>query len=302
MKVIENIYLSVIALLLCWGKISFKEATMKRWIRLKIFLWVMLGWLGWMVSPSMGQQPLVQVLNNGEINWGDQVIRATGNGAPNPDAPNIAAARIGAERAAKADALRNLLEIVKGVRIDSQTLVVNAMTQSDIIRTQVQGIVQGARVINTRYLSDGGVEVTLEVGMASSLAPAVIPPQAFGTQSVPRAGSPVFTGVIFDGRGLDIRPAMSPKVLDEEGREVYGSAFVSQEWATKYGILGYVKDLEGAKKNDRVAANPLVVKAIKVSGTGNSDLVISNADAQGLRDMTKNLSFLEQCRVLVVVD
>jgi len=30
--------------------------------------------------------------------------------------------------------------------------------------------------------------------------------------------------------------------------------------------------------------------------------VIGNADAQGLRDMTKNLSFLEQCRVLVVVD
>lgn len=248
------------------------------------------------------QQPLIQAVGNGEINWADQVIRATGSGAPNPDAPNIAAARLGAERAAKVDALRNILETVKGVRIDSQTLVVNAMTQSDVIRTQVQGVVRGARTVNTRYLSDGAVEVIVEISMAGQLSQTVLPPGSFGTQPVPKAGSPVYTGVVFDSRGLNIRPAMSPKILDEDGREVYGSAFVSQEWATKYGIVGYVKDLDAAKKNDRVAANPYVVKAAKASGAGSSDLVISNADAQGLKDMSKNLSFLEQCRVLVVVD
>jgi hypothetical protein len=259
---------------------------------------------------SWAQQSLTQAVGNGEIDWSEQVIRATGSGAPNPDAPNIAAARLGAERAAKADALRNILEIIKGVRIDSETLVVNAMTQNDVIRTRVQGVVRGARTINTRYLSDGAVEVTVEIRMASAAAPSdtlaatVLPPQTLGTQSqnIPRAGNPVYTGVIFDARGLSIRPAMSPKVVDEDGREVYGSAFVSAEWATKFGIVGYGKDLEASKKNDRVAANPLVVKGAKVSGTGGCDLVISNADAQGMRDMSKNLSFLEQCRVLIVVD
>jgi hypothetical protein len=253
-------------------------------------------------SSAWSQQPLIQTIGNGEINWAEQIVRASGSGAPNPDAPNIAAARLGAERAAKADALRNILETVKGVRIDSQTLVVNAMTQSDVIRTQVQGIVRGARVVNTRYLSDGAVEVTVEIPMAGPLTQTFLPPTSFGTQSVPKEGSAVYTGVVFDSRGLSIRPAMAPKVLDEDGREVYGSAFVSAEWAAKYGIVGYVKDLDAAKKNDRVAANPLVVKAVKISGSGGSDLVISNADAQGLKDMSKNLSFLEQCRVLVVVD
>jgi len=253
-------------------------------------------------SSAWSQQPLIQTIGSGEINWAEQIVRASGSGAPNPDAPNIAAARLGAERAAKADALRNILETVKGVRIDSQTLVVNAMPQSDVIRTQVQGIVRGARVVNTRYLSDGAVEVTVEIPMAGPLTQTVLPPTSFGTQSVPKEGSAVYTGVVFDSRGLSIRPAMAPKVLDEDGREVYGSAFVSAEWAAKYGIVGYVKDLDAAKKNDRVAANPLVVKAVKISGSGGSDLVISNADAQGLKDMSKNLSFLEQCRVLVVVD
>lgn len=280
---------------------------MRRWAYKSLvftFLLIISAPLAW------AQQPLTQVIGNGEINWADQVIRATGGGAPNPDAPNIAAARLGAERAAKADALRNILETIKGVRIDSETLVVNAMTQSDQIRTQVQGIVRGAQVVNTRYLSDGAVEVTVEIRMANPSAPKdtlaanVLPPQSFGSQSqnVPKTGSPIYTGVIFDARGLNIRPAMSPKVLDEEGREVYGSAFVSQEWAAKYGIVGYVKDLEASKKNDRVAANPLVVKASKVAGTAGCDLVISNSDAQGMRDMSRNLSFLEQCRVLIVVD
>jgi len=259
---------------------------------------------------SLAQQPLTQMIGNGEVNWAEQTIRATGSGAPNPDAPNIAAARLGAERAAKADALRNILETVKGVRIDSETLVVNAMTQNDVIRTRVQGMVRGAQVVNTRYLSDGAVEVTVEIRMANpasptdTLAATVLPPQTMGTQTqnIPKAGNPVFTGVIFDARGLGIRPAMSPKIVDEDGREVYGSAFVSQEWAAKFGIVGYAKDLEASRKNDRVAANPLVVKGTKVSGAGGCDLVISNADAQGMRDMSKNLSFLEQCRVLIVVD
>ena len=98
---------------------------------------------GRLLAGSSGQ--VIEAVGEGEVNWTRNVIRATGSGAPNPSAANIAVARLGAERAAKVDALRNLLETVKGVRIDSETTVVNAMTQSDVIRSQVQGLVQGAR-------------------------------------------------------------------------------------------------------------------------------------------------------------
>ena len=52
-----------------------------------------------------------QVPNAGSINWQDQIIRATGIGAPNPKMP-LAAQRAGALEAAKRIALRNLLETV----------------------------------------------------------------------------------------------------------------------------------------------------------------------------------------------
>ncbi len=248
------------------------------------------------------QQQMVQKIGHGEVNWSEQVVRAAGSGAPNPDAPNIAAARLGAERAAKTDALRNILETVKGVRIDSQTVVENAMTQNDQIRTQVQGLIRGAKVIKTRYFSDGAIEVTVEIPLAGILTQTLLTSAALGTQPVPKTGEAVYTGVIFDGRGLNVQPALAPKVVDEEGREVYGSSFVSKEWAMKNGIVGYSKSFAGALKNSRVAPNPLVIKAIKVTGPGNTDLVIKNVDAQSLRDMSKNLIFLEQGRVLIVVD
>lgn len=250
-----------------------------------------------------GKNQVVESMGTGEVNWSANVIRAVGSGAPSPEAPNVAVARLGAERAAKLDAMRNLLETVKGVRVDSQTTVVNFTTQSDVINSRVEGFVKGARVVKTRYLSDGGVEVIVEMPIPGGLADTIygnIP--SLGTVSVPKSGNPVYTGLIIDARGTGARPAMSPKIVDEDGKEVYGSAYVSREFAIKQGIVGYAKDVNAAKQNERVTANPIVVKGMKTTGSGSSDIVVSNADAAGLRDASKNLSFLEQTRVLIVVD
>jgi len=45
------------------------------------------------------------------------VILAKGSGAPPKEAKNIAQARLMAERAALSDARRNLVEVLKGVRV-----------------------------------------------------------------------------------------------------------------------------------------------------------------------------------------
>lgn len=111
----------------------------------------------------------------------------------------------------------------------------------------------------------------------------------------------VYTGLIFDAQNLTFTPSASVKILDEDGREVYGSAYVSKEWAEKQGIVSYVKDLAQAKANQRVAGNPLVIKAIKVTGPNNKDLVISNDDARRVRDLAKHLNFLDAAKVVIIV-
>jgi hypothetical protein len=111
----------------------------------------------------------------------------------------------------------------------------------------------------------------------------------------------VYTGLIFDAQSSSFIPSASVKILDEDGREVYGSAYVSKEWAEKQGIVGYAKTVDDAKANQRVAGTPLVIKAMKATGPNNKDLVISNEDARKVRDLSKNINFLDKAKVMVVV-
>ncbi len=68
-----------------------------------------------------------------------------------------------AKRAAQADALRNLAEQVKGLRITSNTFVKDFVAESDEIATAVRTFLRGAKVTDVRYMEDGSAEVTMEL-------------------------------------------------------------------------------------------------------------------------------------------
>jgi hypothetical protein len=243
--------------------------------------------------------------STGKVDWTTGVITAVGIGAPPAQPANAAQARAMAERAAQVVALRNLLEAVKGVRVDSTTLVENFMVTSDAIRTEVSGYVQGAMVMDKKYMSDGSVEVTVGMKLTGALADSLLPKgpltQPTGISGAATPGQ-AYTGLIVDARGLGVRPAMVPKIINEDGKEVYGSAWVNRDYAVREGMVGYLKDPAAAQANPRVTDKPLMVKAVKVSGDGRVDLVITNADAAMLHGAAQNLSFLEKCRVIVLVD
>jgi len=244
--------------------------------------------------------------STGKIDWTTNVITAVGIGAPPAQPANAAQARAMAERAAQVVAYRNLLEAVKGVRVDSTTTVENFMVSSDVIKTEVSGFIQGATIMDKKYMSDGSVEVTVGMKLTGALADTLLPKGV--TPAVPPVGAAsaapgqIYTGLIVDARGLGVRPAMAPKILNEDGKEVYGSAWINRDWAVREGMVGYLKDPAAAQINPRVTDKPLMVKALKVSGDGRVDMVISNADAATLQSATQNLNMLEKCRVIVLVD
>ena len=121
------------------------------------------------------------------------IIRVTGSGAPRSEIPPLPQGyedviaplpsgyvatphipeiwkkvapqgRLMAERAAEVDAMRRLLEHIKGLRLNSNTLVRDFVTESDEISTQASGLVIGALSVG-KYLHDSEliVEVTMEV-------------------------------------------------------------------------------------------------------------------------------------------
>ncbi len=273
--------------------------------------------------------------DNGVVDWGQQKIRATGIGAPNPDQP-AGAQRAGAIEAAKLAALRNLLQTVQGVNLTSETTVRNAMIENDVINTRIQGIIRGFMIVDTRYMSDQSVEVEIEVPLNGLLADALLPqnfgggrlisaqplcpmcgqawpqgkPVPPGVQLVnPGSGSQpggttggAFTGLVIDAKGLGLMPAMAPKVVDENGAEVYGSRYVSREFAVQQGMVGYDKDVNAARNNQRVTNNPLVIKALRATGNNKTDLVLANAEVQRIHGAAQSQNFLDKCRVMFIVD
>jgi hypothetical protein len=324
----------------------------------------------------------IEASGSGQINWTSGEVYATGIGAPPSHPINAAQARAMTERAAFVVAIRNLLEIVKGVRVDSESVVENFMVKSDVIRTRVDGIVKGARIVKTQYMSDGSVEVLVTMPMKGALMDAIVPenfgrplasqppqkpspiqpskpsippsspqkpveptkpvlptpvpptpekkpepakpslPPAATTPekkpeppkqpepvkpapSVPDESTTVFkggtaTGLVIDGRGLGLRPALLPKLVDPQGQEIYVGQVVTRTNAVDQGVAGYARDVNAAANNFRVTDNPAVIKGMRVSGAARTDIVVSQADAQTLRQLGSKGDFLQYCRVIIV--
>ena len=257
-----------------------------------------------------GSEWVEQIGNKGTVNWTEGYIEAVGIGAPPQRYIGTPQARPNALRAAQIDAYRNMLEVINGVRVNSTTTIRDFTVESDVINTQVQGIVKGAKTMNQEYLSDGTVEVTVRMPMAGSFASVIVPkilekrqPQPPQPQAPPPATvSEVFTGLVVDARGIQARPAMSPRIIDEKGQEVYGSMNVEREYAVQQGMSGYARDLTAAQSNARVTNSPVSVKGLRTEGAGRSDIVIANADAERIRASEDKQSFLKKCRVMIVLD
>ncbi|MCP5103452.1 MAG: hypothetical protein GY950_08745 [bacterium] len=102
------------------------------------------------------------------MNWTTKVLRVKGNGFGPERIKNLGRRKILAKRAAKVDAYRNLVEVIKGVRVTSNTSVEDMMLESDSIKTRTNGMLKGARVVAVTYSSDGGCEITMEVNIDRS--------------------------------------------------------------------------------------------------------------------------------------
>ena len=264
--------------------------------------------LFFIIPLEVSAQNAVETFENGKIDWTTGVASAIGIGAPPKKPINMAQARAMAKRAAVIVARRNLLEIIKGVRIDSTTLIKDFVVQSDIIRNQVDGYLERSQVVDIAYMSDGSVEATVAMNLRGGFANLMLPKSIKSIPSIRQAQAPpgkqgeAYTGLVVDSRGFQVKPAMSLKIVDEDGNEVYGSSYVSRDYAINQGMAGYAKDITAAQTNDRVTNNPLTVKGVRTADTGDSDIIISNADAARIKGAAENLEFLQKCRVMVVLD
>lgn len=274
------------------------------------------------VAVAAEEGSMVVKVGHGEVNWTGKTITVTGSCAPNLKGGAVPAqVRLQTERCAEMDAYRKLLEIVKGVNVDSQQTVGAQMQATPEVKAKVEGIIKGMKRIDTQYYADGGVDVVVQMTMDGPLTEAVVkPPEAKPAEAKPAEAKPPeakpaekkiveqpkentaakYTGLIVDARGLKVVPALAPKILDENGKEIYGKDRVEPEVLKSSSLVAYFLNVDSAKKNPKVTDNPLILKASKVADNGKADLVLSKDDAAKLQG--PDAAYLKKGRVVVVVD
>jgi len=140
--------------------------------------------------PCSAQDKAVEKIGDaGSIDWVSRKLTATGMGVPTKKSVGQAQMRVMVRRAAIVVARRNLLEVVKGVHIDSTTRVQNFMVKSDTIESRVKGVLAGSEVDNVVFHSNGTATATVSMPLTGQLEVMlmrmVVPPPKSPGESLP---------------------------------------------------------------------------------------------------------------------
>lgn len=214
-------------------------------------------------------------------------------------------AKLMARRGAIMDAQRVLLDTIKGTAVDAESTMVNFITTSDVLKTKVQGVITGARIIAEDADADGNYHVRMAVpaygvgSVAEAAINAVVPdnappvpvaapsPEAL-QKYVPEpqvAGGIAYTGIIIDAKNSALVRTYCPAIFDTNGRAIYGVHNVDKDYAISKGVVEYAEGSEQWNNvglgNSRAGRNPLTIKIVKLRErcANQCDVVISVEDA-----------------------
>jgi hypothetical protein len=211
-----------------------------------------------------GYEPFVAKHPHGEIDWGEGYVIAEGLAAMQKgDTPEQI--ELLSKRAALIDAEANILEIIYNIRVDSENMVREAVDKNKDIFFKIEGMIQGAEVIE-EFKKDNIYNVKIKVPITGIKGLGIACYQLAGKEAplpseIPKAKpaepeetkmpEPAIsdeltgvTGVIIDARETDFEACLYPKIITEQGMEVYSVEHVSKDNLIEKGMASYAIVIE----------------------------------------------------------
>ncbi|OPL19249.1 MAG: hypothetical protein AVO35_11770 [Candidatus Aegiribacteria sp. MLS_C] len=246
---------------------------------------------------------VVETVPGGEIDWSGNSIRATGTGVVDTGNPNLAQARLMAERAAVVVAQRNLLEAVQGVTVDSETRVENFMTDYDVIYTRVEGVVRNARqpgpAVYDSVAGTVAVELEMEIygsrGLAGALSTAFAgtDPGQVSMSDQTRDFLQQYSALVLDGSQAGLQPSLYPKIYDADGNLLLDtSLYASYLGSGGSAALQFVSDLDRVLSLPAFSGSPLVLSVRQVTGQLGTDIILGREESDAMGWLGSALPFL----------
>jgi hypothetical protein len=137
------------------------------------------------------------------------------------------------------------------------------------------------------------------------------PPLPKEAESDPKVAAPVpptekVTGLIIDTKGLRMPPVQFPAVVVDgnQNQELFGAIKdLAPDYVSRFGVAGWTRSLTEARElKDRVGEHPIVVKATRRHARWTGAVLVSSDDAQHVLAADAVGKFLNECRVVFVID
>ncbi len=121
-----------------------------------------------------------------------------------------------------------------------------------------------------------------------------------------------YTGLLIFARGMlpaeggtrmvFARPALFPRIWDEQMNLVLEKAMCTPESLSRWGMAGYTSAVDDPVADLRVGNLPLRLAARGVFGDNNTDLIISTDGARQLLALPENIALLREGRIVIVYE
>ncbi len=113
------------------------------------------------------------------------------------------------------------------------------------------------------------------------------------------ASAETYSGLVLDASTLTVERAMSPRIVDEDGVQIYPlKGSYDFDSLLERGLMSYCETTDQTRK--RAGANPLKIPVIEVIAPANADFVISRSDGEKIRNANRRNKFLEKWAVSVL--
>jgi len=103
-------------------------------------------------------------------------------------------------------------------------------------------------------------------------------------------------------REAPVRPALFPRIWDEQMNLVLDRSMCRPESLARWGMVGYSQSVDDPVADLRAGAVPLRLAARGVFGDKDTDIVISMDGARQLLAIPQNIALLQQGRIVIVYD
>ena len=245
-----------------------------------------------------------------KIDWRRGLVLAMGRGLPGVAAYDIDLARSDAEQEARKEVVRQIYTVLERTWLSDSLTVGQQLSRHPELRPLLDAYMNKFKVLDTRYFSDGGVELTGALLLDGTLLEVLMPSlrsKSGKSQKRRKSVKIKIPTVVVDARHLGLSPGLAPRIFDTANKLVFGLSMLPESLIRQQRVVRYERDarvLSGSQS--KYQKSMLWIHAQRLAKSGVIDIVITKKDAKRLGSLTAqgiagNLIILWKPRLLSAV-